>query len=776
MHFFFRGLKVIKNLQNHSALAGLARKRKRSFITKTVLPEFTHDALEEGWKILSKSKSSTRLTKEKEPLQALEDRAWTLLYRLGFTSLSGEGEACLDLIHRSDGEATHNLGILGINEEVSILVRCMATPPKRGQIEQLIASLLSIREAVIRGISTQAPTNNKRQTIFILLTMGVKLSASERTALETAHITVFDQLDLDYYEKLTSHLGPAAKYQLLADILPGKTIPALAIRVPAVKTKIGGVSCYTFAISPEYLLKIAYVSHRSKGKASDVDTYQRMVSKSRLATIKQYISEDGVFPTNIVLNIEKDRLGFERVKQTNLKVDEVESGTLGWLDIKPAYKSAWIIDGQHRLYAYSGHEKAHSSHLSVLAFEGLSASKQAQLFIDINAKQKSVKQSLLQELYAELHWDAADPAVRVRAIVSKAIQVLDADVGSSFKGKIQTADSTRDNIRCVSITSIFGSLEKTGFFISKEKKGAVIEFGALWSGDNKSTLHRTVAVLNAWFEPISQKASDWWALGAAEGGGLSMNDGIVTCIEVLRSVLAILEIEGKSLVKLDESSLIQLLEPYSDALATYLSGLSIPARKQFRDFRGVQGVTTRVRRCQQAIRDQIGAYNPSGLDEFIQAEKQQTNARAKTVIDNIEVMLQKLTLEVLKDEFSENYWILGVPQTVRTSASERFERDDGKRGGREFYLDLIDYRKIAMERWNLFESLLAYGKASGKEKKTQWLVTVNDSRKVVAHASSGKTLTLEELEALQSVERWLTNSIASDQVSEAADSQIQQVV
>jgi DNA sulfur modification protein DndB len=765
---------MIDNLQKLGELAGLARKKNRPSVTKTVPSARVQDSLDEGWKILKTGKSTTRLSKVKEPLVALEDKAWSLLYRLGFTYLSSEAGASLKVKRKEEGEITYNLGTIGVNDEVSVVLKCMTADPKRGQIDQLIEAVKIVREPVIRAITAMLPVEHKRQTVFVFLTANTKLNANELAALESANIIVFDLSDLDYYEKLTSHLGPAAKYQLLADMLPGKTIPALAIRVPAVKTKIGGISCYNFAISPEYLLKIAYVSHRSKGKASDVNTYQRMVNKGRLATIKQYISNDGVFPTNIVLNLEKDRLTFERVKQTNSKVDEIDSGTLGWLDIKPAYKSAWIIDGQHRLYAYSGHDRAHNSHLSVLAFEGLSASKQAQLFIDINAKQKSVSPSLLQELYAELHWDAADPTVRVRAIVSKSIQVLDEDAGSPFKGKIQTADSGRDNNRCVSITSIFSSLEKPGFFVLKEKKGAVTEFGALWSGDNQSTLHRTVAVLNAWFIPIAVKANDWWALGSAEGGGLSMNDGIVACIEVLRSVLTTLEIDGHALVKLDEFKLLKLLEPYSEALSNHLASLSAPARKQFRDYRGVQGITTRMRRCQQAIREQITTYCPSGLDEFIHSEKQQTNTRAKIVIDNIEVMLQKLVMEVLTDEFDgENWWVLGVPKTVRSSASDRFEQDDGKRGGREFYFDLIDYRKIATEHWNLFESLLAYGKAGSKDKKTQWLVTVNDSRKVVAHASSGKTLSMEELEVLQNIEKWLNKSISSDQVNETEDSPIQ---
>jgi DNA sulfur modification protein DndB len=127
-----------------------------------------------------------------------------------------------------------------------------------------------------------------------------------------------------------------------------------------------------------------------------------MIAKSRLKKIREYISEKGIFPTNIVLNVEKRFLNFQRVKQANDEVDRDSSGVLGWLDVRPAYKSAWVIDGQHRLFAYSGHPRAATSHLSVLAFEGLSPSMQASLFVDINAKQKSVKQSLLQELYSEL--------------------------------------------------------------------------------------------------------------------------------------------------------------------------------------------------------------------------------------------------------------------------------------------------------------------------------------------------------------------------------------
>ena len=58
---------------------------------------------------------------------------------------------------------------------------------------------------------------------------------------------------------------------------------------------MGGHNCFTFSISPDYLLKVSYVSHRSKGKASDVNTYQRMLTKARLNKIRDYINDDGIF-------------------------------------------------------------------------------------------------------------------------------------------------------------------------------------------------------------------------------------------------------------------------------------------------------------------------------------------------------------------------------------------------------------------------------------------------------------------------------------------------
>jgi DNA sulfur modification protein DndB len=36
----------------------------------------------------------------------------------------------------------------------------------------------------------------------------------------------------------------------------------------------------------------------------------------------------------------------------------------------------------------------------------------------------------------------------------------------------------------------------------------------------------------------------------------------------------------------------------------------------------------------------------------------------------------------------------GIPSKIRKKTNDKYEEDFGKRGGKEFYFDLIDYREI----------------------------------------------------------------------------------
>ncbi len=396
---------MLKNVFPVDDLRSLARRRMNPLEFKSVPASGASEVpLDEGWQVHWQGKSTVRLSRPKATSVSLEDRVWCLLYRLGCTHLSGDGGAQLELDAKSESGTYNQIDAVGLDPEVALAIECKSadSPRKYAEFQKDLAKHALIRDRFNRAVSSQFPLEHKRVSVLVMFTSNLILGENDPERANKEKVALLNEKDLDYYEQVASHLGPAAKCQLFADLLPGKRIWGLEKRIPALQSKLGKYTCYTFPIAPEYLLKIAYVSHRAKGKATDVGTYQRMIKKSRLKRIREYIDENGIFPTNIVISLEgKGTAQFEPSQNVGGK-DVAKPGTL---ILKPSYRCAWIIDGQHRLFAYSGLERARTSHLSVLAFEGLPAGKQAQLFIDINHEQKSVKRSLLQELYAELNWD-----------------------------------------------------------------------------------------------------------------------------------------------------------------------------------------------------------------------------------------------------------------------------------------------------------------------------------------------------------------------------------
>ena len=400
------------------------------------------------------------------------------------------------------------------------------------------------------------------------------------------------------------------------------------------------------------------------------------------------------------------------------------------------------------MFAYSGHERAAKSHLSVLAFEGLPPSQQAQLFIDINHEQKSVKRSLLYELYAELHWDAEDEAKRIGAIISKTIQALDEEKDSSFYDRILFADATRSDKRCISLESIFKALNQSGMFIIKKR----IAYGPLWAGDNFKTLKRAIYVIKEWFKILKRSgASDWWDLGAAEGGGLGMNDGVTILIGVLRSVFEHLGGKGYNLIQMENVELVDVFKPYAKTLGEYLGTLSPEDRKASRAaWRGGQGQAAGRRTFEKALHSKFPSFQPSGLKEFLELEAANTNKKAYDIIHRIENNLKKIVLDSLKEEYVEDdlWWYNGVPPAIRKKVNERIDEDRGA-SSREDSFDLIDFRTIALKNWTIFKEILADDAKGNKEKKTEWIVKTNDMRKIVMHPAKGRFITWQQLSALE---------------------------
>jgi len=747
---------VIDNVFSVEDLRALARRMSKSDEFKTVKPELVHENLADGWEVSRSSKRSCRMKRPKKRAVLLEDRVWTLLYRMGFGHLSGVGGARLTGSVCDEPLVTNQLDVVGLDDEVAIAVECKSSLKARrpSDFQKDLAKLAVLKQSFAQSIHEAVPLDRsvRRVPVMMFFTWGLLLSQTEKDRATTQQVVLFDERDLEYYEQLVQHLGQAAKYQFFADMLPHRRVRGLEASVPALKATMGGKhTCFTFSIKPEYLLKIAYVSHRAKGKATDVDTYQRMIKKSRLKKIRKYIDESGMFPTNIVISLDAGVAQFE----PRAGGDSEEGAEYGTLKLRPTYRAAWIIDGQHRLFGYSGHPSAATSYLTVLAFDNLPASDQAQLFIDINHEQKSVKTGLLQELFAELNWNSDDDDILVRAIASKAIQALGVQEDSPFHGRILLTDDRRTDERCITLPTLFSSLTKARMFTVKSG----VEYGPLWAGDREATLHRTIDVVKAWFTQICDGgAQEWWDLGAGEGGGLAMNDGVTVCIAVLRSVFEHLSGKGLTLIRLNTDELVDSLRPFGLALGEFLGSLGPDERKGFRRERGVQGQTAGRIMCEKALHAKFPDFSPEGLALALEAEAANARQRAYAILERLERKLFKVVIETIKEEFGEDaglWWYDGVPEAVRTKAAVRIEADQGKRGSaKEGYLDLLDFKDIASKNWELFKGLLSFGSGK-KEQQLRWIDQLNDIRKIVMHSSKNVPVTLGQLAQLEETEEWL---------------------
>ena len=105
-----------------------------------------------------------------------------------------------------------------------------------------------------------------------------------------------------------------------------------SLTVPALVCHQHETPFYVFSLSASQLAHICFVSRRENHEG-----YQRFLDAKRAESIKRYIEAGGRLPNNIIVN-------FHQPEKVLYDVDTKS------LVIPYESQSAWIIDGQHRLF------------------------------------------------------------------------------------------------------------------------------------------------------------------------------------------------------------------------------------------------------------------------------------------------------------------------------------------------------------------------------------------------------------------------------------------
>ena len=380
--------------------ASAFRKRKSLNIEQTVHPADVAEEVERGWVIQREGKRAVRLKRPKSHDRWLEDRVWCLFFSMGYPVLNEAGFKIT--FEREDGSiGRKQVDVYAEDEETVVVIECKSKDQRgRRSLQKDLQETISLQEYFRQSIYKRFEGKPKPKVIWVYATSNILWSVQDIERAEAGGIRIITENEIQYFETFIKHMGPAGRFQVIGEFLKGQKVPGLSnVKLPAIKGRIGGETYYSFVSTPRDLLKIAFINHQALNHPDGRPAYQRMISSSRIKEIGQFIEKGGFFPTNILINF-SDSPQFELISNKENTDPNIK---FGWITLPSKYRSAWVIDGQHRLYGFSRLDEGFlDQSLFVLAFEKMAVEKEADLFITINHKQKSVPKSLLVSLLADI--------------------------------------------------------------------------------------------------------------------------------------------------------------------------------------------------------------------------------------------------------------------------------------------------------------------------------------------------------------------------------------
>jgi DNA sulfur modification protein DndB len=702
--------------------------------------------------VLRETKTSITVKKDKTNDVDFEDRVWGLFANLGYDFLNKDRNFHLPY-DKNNPKLTQQIDVFAKDNETILIVECKsASENKRGDFKKELEAMTGKIEGLRKTIQALFP-NTKHKIKFILATRNYSISDEDLDRLKKLNGAHFNEENIDYFYSLYSQLGVSAKYQLLGNLFEGQEIPEMDNMVPAVEGKMGGHTYYSFSIEPEKLLKIGYVLHRNKANINMMPTYQRLIKKSRLKSVNDFIETGGYFPNSIVISIDTKKSNFERAnKQVGTTLSNV-----GILHLPKKYRSAFIIDGQHRLYGYTASKYKSTNTIPVVAFLNLSRSEQVKLFMQINENQKTVSKDLRNTLNADLLWDSENKIEQLRALCSRISIYLGENRESALFGKI----SIGEDKKIITTQAIENALKKSSF-LGKVTKSKIEELGSFYNGDLDHTYDRLRQYLNEGFKYISENTLAEWK--KESGGMLLINKGIYGIILILSDLISHFNTNKKIDSQKDSiKKIFSEVQSYLDPIITYINKLDDPTKEELKSSYGAGGETKYWRTFQKAIKETYTDFSPDGLEDYFKKEAKQFNAKAFSYIEDIETEFKKDFKERLEAFYGKKWFEKGVPPKIADKAlvdannKNREEDDDDKLVEPWDCVTMIAYREIATKNWqNIFEK--EYTKpgeekiSGGKEEKTKWMVRLERIRNQNFHSYS---VTEEELSFLEELHDWI---------------------
>jgi DNA sulfur modification protein DndB len=538
------------------------------------------------------------------------------------------------------------IDVCGGSENALIIVKCVTSQDLENRsIISMISEIRGNAELIRKGIANHPVYKKYTYIVHVLAAKNVEIRKNDIDFANYGkpRVYIWDDNFIEYYEDLYDKIKKYSKFNLLGE-MGVKPLQKNPISVPAFRYTYGRTKMYTFLIDPHDLLEVSYVARR---EARGERFYQRLIKKDRLNKISRYINDtNNILPNNLIIAFGEPGSKFVRfdVLENSYK-GKCTSGidvSYGILQFPREYRSCWIIDGQHRLYAFADAQR--KVYIPVTAFQDLEIEKQCKIFLDINKNQKPVPPDLVWDLNGEMIPSEED------GIISNVVKSL--NDGGPLYHKIR--------IPSKGIRKKENLLKMAGVCISIKKMRLV----------RQNTLSKTA---NPFYDPEPSKMVSKLSKGLSD---------YFTCVkEVLNEdwKLAnkgfVLDDGGNSvMIRLFEkivSRCVDKGEPTKDDYKKYLEPLAELLKNKYSNKEEFKKI--KLNTASEGGKDEL-------LREFVMYIKNKTNdplfggimeTQAIREIKRLESRLKELVKIVLSKEAGENWFEDKIPDDIKGKAKKR---------------------------------------------------------------------------------------------------------
>lgn len=760
-------------LKDSSLLSKEFRRRNSTFDKLKVPHSQVKEYEQKGWKLSRELKRDTWLEREKKHQSLLEDEFWCLLYRMGYQELNA-AHFRLPYARSDETVDQKHIDVFAKDHETVLVVECKSNSTRRRRsLQKDISETKSFKSQMATAIKDFYGGDFKPKIVWIYVSRNVVWSEPDIERADAENIKVITENELAYYDAYVRHMGPAGRFQVLAEFLEGQHIPEMRNKkVPAVKGSLGKHQYYSFVSTPRDLLKIAFVNHLALNHPDGRPAYQRMISRHRLKEIARFIEDGGYFPTNLLINF-TEKCRFDQISNKGTSVE----GKYGWLYLPDMYKSAWIIDGQHRLYGYSFANQAHrDDEVFVLAFEQMDIATEAELFITINHKQKSVPRSILIALRADLKWGSEDSKDRLGAVSSALVKSLNTDPTSPLFGKTMVEGLKDKGDKPVTMPELVKGLDRSKL-LGRILHAQLIP-GPLSAATDEDTIKRARTVINGYFELVRAANEARWEAG--KSGYLLSNPGIRAHLSLLAEIIEYLDRSENLEAEIAPEK--QIIEKVSGLMGPILEFIKIADDPSFADkfarkF-GEGGVREYFFNLCELLASDREDFGSDDFREFVRLRDDDRLKQAHTdVIDLNSRMMDYVHAKLIQvygdhelPSGEKAYWALGIESSkAKSDAYSKMQQDDANKRKPIFaYLETLDLMKIVRQKnnWDFFKDVFNIPKLGekGKVYYLDWMEEFNELRRVPAHSSSMRVYDDEQYSFLE----WLKSELVP-RLSQAQD-------